>query len=302
MFQANARSLQKADFVPALDPTYRVEGDVRLLGGMTLAPGSADRSPGTAAPIAQPASGGVVLRDLAKAFRVDGRSLPVLEGVSLDFRPGAFTALVGPSGCGKSTILRLIAGLEAPDGGVIEVDGRTVSGPGLERGLVFQEHRLLPWLTVEQNVALSLEASSIPKAERAGLVQSHIDLVGLRGFERAYPRQLSGGMAQRAAIARALANNPEVLLLDEPLGALDSLTRAKLQQELLRIWRQEQVTMIMVTHDIEEAVFLADQVVVMSARPGRIDAVIPVELPHPRNRLDPRFARVRQAVIDALSI
>jgi sulfonate transport system ATP-binding protein len=247
------------------------------------------------------ATGEVVARGLKKSFRVDDQALEVLQNVDLEFRPGAFTTLVGPSGCGKSTILRLVAGLEAADEGDILVDGRAISGPGLERGLVFQEHRLLPWLTIEQNIALGLDSSRLSKPERAKVVQEHIALVGLTGFERAYPRQLSGGMAQRAAIARALVNQPEVLLLDEPLGALDSLTRAHVQQELLRIWRQEKVTMIMVTHDIEEAVFLSDQIIVLAPRPGRVKAVIPVDLPHPRDRLDASFARIRQAVLSELS-
>ena len=266
-----------------------------------------DRPPAPAAPaIAQPpgprAAGGVELRGVSKSFRVDGRPLDVLTDVDLNFAPGAFTTLVGPSGCGKSTILRLIAGLEQADEGELRLDGDRVTGPGIERGLVFQEHRLLPWFTVEKNVGLGLEETNLPAGARARLVQDHIDLVGLKGFERAYPRQLSGGMAQRGAIARALASQPEVLLLDEPLGALDSLTRAKLQQELLRIWRQEQVTMIMVTHDVEEAVFLSDRIVVMSSRPGRVQAVIEVDLPHSRNRADPAFVAVREAVIAALAV
>jgi ABC-type nitrate/sulfonate/bicarbonate transport system ATPase subunit len=251
-------------------------------------------------PAAEAGVGALALHGVAKAFQVDGQTLEVLRGVELVVRPGSFTTLVGPSGCGKSTILRLIAGLDEADGGQILLDGAAIAGPGLERGLVFQEHRLLPWLTVEQNVMLGLESDRRPKAERKRIVQEHLALVGLEGFERAYPRQLSGGMAQRAAIARALVNQPEVLLLDEPLGALDSLTRAHVQQELLRIWRQEKVSMVMVTHDIEEAVFLSDQVVVLGARPGRVKTVIEVDLPHPRDRLDPRFVRLRQAVLNEL--
>jgi sulfonate transport system ATP-binding protein len=303
MFEALARTTGEpathlgrfADASSAVENRVRVEGDISLFD-----PAAPSRR--SASPAQSEGAGGVRLSGLYKTFQVDGRPLPVLQDISLDFQPGAFTALVGPSGCGKSTILRLIAGLDTPDSGEVCLDGRPISGPGLERGLVFQEHRLLPWLTVQQNVALSLEATDLTKADKARLVQEYIALVGLAGFERAYPRQLSGGMAQRGAIARALASRPEVLLLDEPLGALDSLTRAKLQQELLRIWRQQQVTMIMVTHDIEEAVFLADRIVVMASRPGRVAAIIPVNLPHPRNRLDPRFAQARQAVLDALAV
>jgi sulfonate transport system ATP-binding protein len=246
--------------------------------------------------------GGVVARGLRKSFTVDDQALEVLQAIDLEFKPGAFTTIVGPSGCGKSTILRLVAGLDSPQDGEVLIDERPITGPGLERGLVFQEPRLLPWLTVEQNVALGLDTSELSKTLRAKTVKEHIELVGLAGFERAYPRQLSGGMAQRAAIARALVNRPEVLLLDEPLGALDSLTRAYVQQELLRIWRQEKVTMIMVTHDIEEAVFLSDQIIVMTQRPSRVQAAIPVDLAHPRDRLDASFARIRQAVLRELSV
>jgi ABC-type nitrate/sulfonate/bicarbonate transport system ATPase subunit len=245
--------------------------------------------------------GSLQLRHVDKSYEVDGRVLEVLIGIDLIVEPGEFVSLVGASGCGKSTILRLIVGLDIEHGGDILLDGRPVTGPGLNRGIVFQEHRLLPWLTIEQNVGLSLAATNRPAAECARLVRDHINLVGLQGFERAYPHQLSGGMAQRAAIARGLVNQPEILLLDEPFGALDALTRAHLQNELLQIWSRERITMVMVTHDVEEAVFLSDKIVVLAPRPGRIRRIIDIDLPHPRDRGDPRFIALRRQALDELS-
>lgn len=244
--------------------------------------------------------GALALRGVDKTYEVDNQPLTVLDDINIVITPGEFVTLVGPSGCGKSTILRLIVGLDDDYGGEILLDGMPIGGPGLERGIVFQEHRLLPWLTVEQNVALALEGTDVPKRDRARIVREHIELVGLAGFERALPQQLSGGMAQRAAIARGLVSRPEVLLLDEPFGALDSLTRTYLQQELLRIWRQERITMLMVTHDVEEAVFLSNKVIVLGKRPGRIRATLAIDLPYPRNRTDPSFAAARQSVLDEL--
>jgi sulfonate transport system ATP-binding protein len=245
--------------------------------------------------------GSLQLRHVDKSYEVDGRVLEVLTGIDLVVEPGEFVSLVGASGCGKSTILRLIVGLDIEHGGDILLDGRPVTGPGLNRGIVFQEHRLLPWLTIEQNIGLSLAATNRSAAECARLVRDHINLVGLQGFERAYPHQLSGGMAQRAAIARGLVNQPEILLLDEPFGALDALTRAHLQNELLQIWSRERITMVMVTHDVEEAVFLSDKIVVLAPRPGRIRRIIDIDLPHPRDRGDPRFIALRRQALDELS-
>jgi sulfonate transport system ATP-binding protein len=245
--------------------------------------------------------GSLQLRNVDKSYEVDGRVLEVLTGIDLVVEPGEFVSLVGASGCGKSTILRLIVGLDVEHGGDILLDGRPVTGPGLNRGIVFQEHRLLPWLTIEENVGLSLAATNRPAAECARLVRDHINLVGLQGFERAYPHQLSGGMSQRAAIARGLVNQPEILLLDEPFGALDALTRAHLQNELLQIWSRERITMVMVTHDVEEAVFLSDKIVVLAPRPGRIRRIIDIDLPHPRDRGDPRFIALRRQALDELS-
>jgi sulfonate transport system ATP-binding protein len=237
------------------------------------------------------------IRDVSKSYVVNEQRLSVLRNIALDIDAGEFVSVVGASGCGKSTLLRLITGLDTDYDGDILLEGRRIDGPGAERGIVFQEHRLFPWLTVEQNVELGLDASDLPADERRRRIDSNIELVGLTGFARAHPHQLSGGMAQRAAIARALVGQPEILLLDEPLGALDSLTRSYLQEELLRIWQHQSVTMIMVTHDVEEAVYLSDRVVVMEPRPGRIRAVVPIDLPRARDRAAPDFIAVKERVL-----
>ena len=208
-------------------------------------------------------AGTLHIGNLSKRYEVQGEPLPVLDDITLTVDPGEFVSIVGSSGCGKSTLLRLIVGLEDDYQGEVLLDGQRVVGTSLDRGIVFQEHRLFPWLTVEQNIALGLLNATFTDNEKRTSVREHIALVGLEGFETAYPHQLSGGMSQRVAIARALVNRPEVLLLDEPFGALDALTRAHLQQELHRIWQAEGITMILVTHDVEEAIYLGDKVVVM---------------------------------------
>lgn len=242
--------------------------------------------------MAQP--GVIDIRGVNKQYVVNDKTLPVLSGLSLTIAPGEFLSIVGSSGCGKSTLLRLILGLDVDYSGEIKVDGKRVTGTSLERGIVFQDHRLFPWLTIEQNVGLGLTSSRWSAERKRETVSRHIALVGLGGFEHAYPHQLSGGMAQRAAIARALVNQPSILLLDEPFGALDALTRSHLQQELQRIWQTERITSILVTHDVEEAVYLGDRVVVMEPRPGRIRRVLDVPVAHPRDRADP----VLKALID----
>ena len=234
---------------------------------------------------------------LSKQYQVKGQPLPVLDDITLTIAPGEFVSIVGSSGCGKSTLLRLVVGLENDYQGEVLLDGQRIVGTSLDRGIVFQEHRLFPWLTVEQNIALGLLNAKFTESEKSQSVREHIALVGLAGFESAYPHQLSGGMSQRVAIARALVNRPEVLLLDEPFGALDALTRAHLQQELHRIWRAESITMILVTHDVEEAVFLGEKVVVMEPRPGRIRRIVPVELAYPRDRVGAPFARIKEDVL-----
>jgi sulfonate transport system ATP-binding protein len=236
------------------------------------------------------------LHGVEKSFMLsDGQRVAALAGIELEIQSGEIVAIVGASGSGKSTLLRMIAGLEPRDRGLISIAGRAVQGPSLDCGLVFQEHRLFPWMSVAENVAFGV--GELPAVERERSVAEHIALVGLNGFERAYPHQLSGGMAQRVAIARALAPRPRVLLLDEPFGALDALTRLRMQDELLRIWSIERTTLVLVTHDVEEAVYLGSRIVVLSERPGRIRRTVEVDLARPRDRADARFAALRRDVL-----
>src|SRR5919202_121443 len=244
-----------------------------------------------------------------KALRIEGvtRSFPgrgrtpptlALQPTSVTVAPGEFVAILGPSGCGKSTLLRIVAGLDTPTAGAVALDGAPVTGPGPDRGMVFQSYTLFPWLTVEQNILFGSRAT----AERA---RELIARVGLRGFERHFPKMLSGGMQQRTALARALANDPKILLLDEPFGALDNQTRALMQELLLGIWEAERKTVLFVTHDIEEAIFLAGRVVVMTARPGRIKAEVTVDLPHPRDyrmRTSPAFSALKARLTEEIRV
>ena len=246
-----------------------------------------------------PSAIAVGVRDIQKSYTLaGGRQVTALAGIDLDIASGEVVCIVGASGSGKSTLLRIIAGLEVADRGSVSAGGERVEGPGPERGLLFQESRLLPWLTVAENVAFGIP--ELPRAERESRVDALIALVGLRGFEHAHPHQLSGGMAQRVALARALAPRPLVLALDEPFGALDALTRMRMQEELLRVWRAQRTTLILVTHDVEEALFLADRVVVMSERPGRIRRVFDVALERPRDRTEPAFLTLRRDVLAEL--
>jgi sulfonate transport system ATP-binding protein len=237
------------------------------------------------------------LRAVSKSFTLSQGPLRVLDEVSLDVASGEFVCILGASGCGKSTLLRLMAGLDTDYTGSILYEGESVTGPDLARCIIFQEHRLFPWLTVEQNIQFAFSATKIPRREQEERVAEQIHRVGLAGFETAWPHQISGGMAQRAAIARALINRPKLLLLDEPLGALDALTRLRLQQELQRLWLDVGITMVMVTHDIEEAVFLADRIVVLDARPGRIRRIVDVPMPHPRERTAADFNAIKHDVL-----
>ena len=246
-------------------------------------------------------SPGIDIARVSKTFLVNGAPVEALRDISLAVESGAFVSLVGPSGCGKSTLLRLIAGLETADAGVIRVGDRPIRRPGLDRGMVFQDHRLFPWLTVERNILLSLRRTAYSEKQKQKIVRDLIALVGLKGFEQAQPHQLSGGMSQRAAIARALAPRPDILLLDEPFGALDSLTRTHLQTEFLRIWKHEGITMLMVTHDVEEAVFLSDRVVVIAPRPGRIRRIVDVPLEKPRRRADGAFIALKEEILADLN-
>jgi sulfonate transport system ATP-binding protein len=244
--------------------------------------------------------GRLEIQDVDKSFYVDDAEVRALAGISLTVHAGEFVTIVGPSGCGKSTLLRLVAGLDRADSGKISFDGEAVVAPSLRRGVVFQDHRLFPWLNVEANVATGLLKANGSDAEKRATASRLIELVGLNGFEKAFPHQLSGGMAQRAAIARSLAAKPDILLLDEPLGALDSLTRGHMQTELLRVWQHEGTTMLMVTHDVSEAVYLSDRIVVMDRNPGRIREIIDVPFPKPRTRIDPAVAALTERIIARL--
>ena len=230
-----------------------------------------------------PTSGKLTLKHITVSFqRRRGGSVVAVDSLDLTVRDKEFVCIVGPSGCGKSTLLRIIAGLTRPTTGEVVLDGMQVSGPGADRGMVFQSYTLFPWLTVEGNVEFGPRLRGQPPELCTRIAKRYIDLVGLSGFEHSYPKELSGGMMQRAAIARALANDPEILLMDEPFGALDAQTRTLMQELLLSVWEQTHKTVLFVTHDIEEAVLLADRVYVMTARPGRIKREIQVALPRPR--------------------
>ena len=212
-----------------------------------------------------------------------GRPTRAIEPTSLRVSDAEFICILGPSGCGKSTLLRIVAGLDRPTTGRVLLDGEPVVGPGADRGMVFQSYTLFPWLTVEDNIGFGLREKGLGPAERGRIASHYVERVGLRGFERHYPKMLSGGMQQRTALARALANDPKVLLLDEPFGALDNQTRALMQELLLGIWEADKKTVLFVTHDIDEAIFMANRVAVMTARPGRIKSDIAIDLPHPRH-------------------
>ena len=240
-------------------------------------------------------------RQVRKRFLTrNGDSVQALQSFDLDVAENDFICIVGPSGCGKSTFLRMAAGLEPVTEGEILYRGQAVRAPRREVGMVFQEYSLLPWRTVRDNVALGLEFAHRGRTERDKAAQEYLELVNLNEFASAMPHELSGGMRQRVAIARALANKPDVLLMDEPFGALDAHTRILLQKELLRIWQRHRTTILFVTHGVDEAVYLADKVVVMTARPGRIRAVIPVDIPRPRHRADPAYARLTASILDML--
>jgi len=256
-------------------------------------------APGAGAPSA-PAAPKVVLRGVTKSFRRKTDVLLVLDCIDLDVSPGEFVCLLGPSGCGKSTLLNLVGGFETPSAGTVTIDGVPVSGPDRRRVFVFQEYGIFPWATVRDNVALGLHDT--PAAEQRDTVQRYIELVGLQGFEGAYPSELSGGMKQRVAVARALAVKPDIIFMDEPLGALDSLTRLQMRAEILRIWQRERMTVLFVTHDVDESIQLADRVVVFSERPGRIKDIVTVGLPHPRDLVAPEYGRIKNRLYELLGV
>jgi NitT/TauT family transport system ATP-binding protein len=242
----------------------------------------------------------VKIRDVSKIFTTDGNSVSVLEKVSLDIKQGEFICLLGPSGCGKSTLLNIVAGFLEPSSGEVTIEGEKVTGPDPRRIFVFQERGVFPWLTVEGNIGFGL--FNLSKAEKAQRIAHYVQLVGLKGFEHAYPQELSGGMKQRLEVARALAVNPDILFLDEPFGALDSITRLIMRSELLRIWEAERKTILFVTHDIEESVQLADRVVVMSARPATIREVVEIDIPHPRDISDRRYLELRDSIFEQIGL
>jgi len=235
----------------------------------------------------------------------DGAPTVALQPVSLAVADNDFITILGPSGCGKSTLLRIVAGLDRPTTGRVLLDGAPVTGPGPDRGMVFQSYTLFPWLTVRQNICFGLREQGMPQPRQDEIAAHYIAKVGLHGFEHHYPKMLSGGMQQRTAIARALANDPKILLLDEPFGALDNQTRGLMQELLLGIWESERKTVLFVTHDIEEAIFMAGRVVVMSARPGRIKADVAVDLPHPRHytvKTTPAFSALKARLTEEIRV
>ena len=244
------------------------------------------------------------LEHLTMRFRTRrGETVTALEGISFEVPDREFAVLVGTSGCGKSTILRLVAGLTRPTEGRVLVDGHAVDRPGADRGMVFQSYTLFPWLTIQQNIEFGPRLRGMPTRERTALARRYLAQVGLEGFERVYPKELSGGMMQRVAIARALANDPAVLLMDEPFGALDAQTRVLMGELLLRVWGEAEKTVLFVTHDIEEALFLGDRVFVMTARPGRIREEIPIPLARPRSMdllTSPEFVALKRRVMNLI--
>jgi ABC-type nitrate/sulfonate/bicarbonate transport system ATPase subunit len=244
------------------------------------------------------------IADITMHYRARrGLQVVAVDDLSLEVADREFISIVGPSGCGKSTLLRIVAGLMEPTSGEVYLDGRRIEGPGADRGMVFQSYTLFPWLTVLGNVEFGLEIKRMPAAQRAKVARHYIEMVGLTGFERHYPKELSGGMMQRVAIARALANDPEVLLMDEPFGALDAQTRIIMQELLVNLWQRTPKTILFVTHDIDEAIFLSERVYIMTARPGRIKQVLEVRLPSPRT-LDlitsPGFIDMKRTVLDSI--
>jgi NitT/TauT family transport system ATP-binding protein len=254
------------------------------------------------APVLRQQNRRIVMRELRKQFTDIARQEQVvaLDGIDLEISDSEFLTILGPSGCGKTTLLNIIAGFEQTSAGDIRLDGETIFKPGPDRGVVFQEYGLFPWLTVEQNIEFGLRERRVLKAERRARVRQQIASVGLSGFEHRYPQELSGGMRQRVALARVLVNDPKILLMDEPFAALDAQTRTMMQQELLRIWSTERRTAIFITHNIEEAILLGDRVVIMTARPGRIKEIVAVDLPRPRDVTSVEFNALRRRVAELL--
>jgi NitT/TauT family transport system ATP-binding protein len=242
----------------------------------------------------------IAISNVKKVFSVNARAFTAIEKIDLDIMPNQFVAVVGTSGCGKSTLLNMVGGLDQPTAGQIAIDGQPVTGPGRDRGFVFQSYSLFEWMTVSANIRFALEKSPLSEADKTAQVAELVHAVGLRGFENAWPRQLSGGMKQRVAIARALVYRPSILLMDEPFGALDAQTRGLMQELLLKIWEAHKVTVIFITHDVDEAIFLADRVVVLASRPGSVKRVLTIDLPRPRTLellTDPAFSAIKREVL-----
>ncbi len=258
------------------------------------------REPRKVSVIAKSLQETLLAENVGMKFDRDGKSMTVLENINFEVGEGEFLCLLGPSGCGKSTLLNIMAGFLSPTMGSVTIGGETVRGPDSRRVFVFQERGVFPWLTVEGNIAFGL--SKLSRMEREQRVAHYVKMVGLEGFERTYPPELSGGMKQRVEVARALAVNPDVLFLDEPFGALDSITRLVMRSELLRIWRAERKTIVFVTHDIDEAVQLADRVAVMSARPGTIQEIVTIDVPHPREISSPRYLELRDRIFGQIGL
>jgi len=246
--------------------------------------------------------GNLVIRDLNQSFRRDdGSNLIVLDNLNFDVKDKEFVCILGSSGCGKTTLLRLIAGLDTAQSGSINLDGEEIQGPSPKVGFVFQEYSLFPWRNVIDNIAFGLEMNGIVREERYRIAEHYLDLVNLSQFRDSYPSELSGGMRQRVAVARALALDPVLLLMDEPFGALDAQTRNMLQQEILGIWQKTKKTVVFITHSVDEAVYLSDRIIVLTPRPGRICKIFPVDLSRPRDRTSVEFARVRREVLDLIN-
>lgn len=246
--------------------------------------------------------GSLEIRDLSHSFpRDDGSDLTVLDHLDIDVQDKEFVCILGSSGCGKTTLLRLIAGLDEVRSGKIVLDGEEIRGPSPNIGFVFQEYSLFPWRTVIDNIAFGLEMKGVPKEERYRVAEHYLKLVNLTQFRESYPSGLSGGMRQRVAVARALALDPVLLLMDEPFGALDAQTRNMLQKELLEIWEKTKKTILFITHSVDEAVYLSDRIIVLTPRPGRVCKIVPIDLPRPRDRTSVAFAEVRREVLDLIS-
>jgi NitT/TauT family transport system ATP-binding protein len=246
------------------------------------------------------ASAAIQVSHVDFGYTSDGKTIEVLENISLEAKEGEFVCIVGPTGCGKSTLLNIVGGFLRPTAGSVVIDGESVTGPDPRRIMVFQERGVFPWLTVESNIGFGL--FRIPKTERARRIAYYANLVGLAGFEKAYPHELSGGMKQRLEVARALAVNPDILLLDEPFGSLDSITRMTMRTELLRIWETERKMILFVTHDVDESVQLADRVVVMSARPASLRRIVPIDIPHPRDLSSRRYIALRDCILGEIGL